>query len=89
MDTVFKALADKSRREILTILKRKDMTVSEIGTHFLFTGATLSHHLDILKRANLVISERRGQFIVYSLNTSVAEEVMKIFLNLFPPVKKL
>jgi DNA-binding transcriptional ArsR family regulator len=59
------------------------MTVQEIGSHFGFTGATLSHHLDILKRANLVISERKGQFIEYSLNTSVFEEVLKIFIDIF------
>ncbi len=83
MEAVFKALADKNRRKILEILKTKDMTVQEIGSHFKFTGATLSHHLDILKQANLVISERKGQFIEYSLNTSVFEEVLKIFIDIF------
>ncbi len=83
MDTVFKALADKNRRKILEILKQKDMIVSEIAQNFDFTGATLSHHLDILKQANLVISERKGQFIEYSLNTSVFEEVIKMFINIF------
>lgn len=83
MDTVFKALADKNRRKILEVLKKKDMTVNEIGKYLKVTGATLSHHLDILKRANLVVSERKGQFISYSLNTSVFEEVMKIFINFF------
>jgi len=83
MDTTFKALSDPSRRQILEILKEKDMTVTEIANHFDFTGATLSHHLDILKRANLIISEREGQFIRYSLNTSVLEETLKILINLF------
>lgn len=83
MDTVFKALSDKNRRKILEILKTKDMTVQEIGSHFSLSGATLSHHLDILKRANLIIGERQGQFIKYSLNTSVFEEMLKIFINIF------
>lgn len=83
MDNVFKALADKQRRKILEILKKQDMTAGEIGKNFDFTNATLSHHLEILKQANLVVSERKGQFIEYSLNTSVFEEVLKIFMNLF------
>jgi DNA-binding transcriptional ArsR family regulator len=83
MDAIYKALADNSRRKILEILKEKDMTVTEIAQHFNFTGATLSHHLDILNRANLVIRERQGQFIKYSLNTSVFEEVLKTLINLF------
>jgi len=83
MDTLFKALADGNRRKILEILKKRDMTVNEIRKYFRFSGATLSHHLDILKRANLVVTQREGQFIHYSLNTSVFEEVMKTFINIF------
>lgn len=83
MDTVFKALSDPSRRKILEVLKNGDLTVNEIRRHFGFSGATLSHHLDTLKKANLVISERDGQHIRYSLNTSVFEEVVKTFLSLF------
>lgn len=83
MDSVFKALADKNRRKILEILKKRDMTAGEIISHFGITGATLSHHLDILKRANLVIAERNGQYITYSLNISVFEEVMKHIMDFF------
>ena len=83
MDKVFKALADKNRRKILEILKMSDMNVGEISRYFNMTGASLSHHLNVLKQANLIISERKGQFIEYSLNTSVFEEVMKMFLNYF------
>lgn len=82
IDQIYKALADPSRREILSILKGKDMTVTELKTHFKFTQASLSHHLDILKRARLVIYQRDGQFNRYSLNTSVFEEVIKIVMNL-------
>ena len=83
IDSVFKALSDPTRRQILTFLKKKDMAVKEINEHFPITMASISHHLDILKRAELVISERKGQMIFYSLNTSVFEEVMKIFLQFF------
>ena len=83
MQTVFQALSDPTRRKILEILKQKDMTVGEIGKHFEITAASLSHHLDALKRANLVVSQRKGQFIQYSLNTSVFEEVAKMLINLF------
>jgi len=83
LDSTFKALADPHRRHILTLLKKHDLTVSEIQKHFSFTAATLSHHLDILKRANLVIAEREGQFIRYSLNLSAFEEATQLFFNLF------
>lgn len=83
MDTLFKALADPSRRKIIQLLKKKDMSVSDLLEEFDFTQASLSHHLDILKRADLVTTERRGQFIIYSLNTSVFEEAAALFLNLF------
>jgi DNA-binding transcriptional ArsR family regulator len=59
MDSIFKALADKNRRKILELLKQKDMSVSELLKHFKITQASLSHHLDILKRANLVIDEKK------------------------------
>lgn len=83
MDQVFKALSDKNRRKILEILRQKDMSVTEINRHFPITMASLSHHLSILKQANLVVTQRDGQHIYYSLNTSVFEEVMKLFINLF------
>jgi len=83
MQLVFQALSDPTRRKILEILKQKDMTAGEIGEHFEITAASLSHHLDALKRANLVVSQRKGQFIEYSLNTSVFEEVAKMLISLF------
>ncbi|EKE29879.1 MAG: Transcriptional regulator [uncultured bacterium (gcode 4)] len=81
MDSVYKALWDKNRRKIIEILREKDMSVSELLTHFPITQASLSHHLDILKRANLVLDERRWQFIFYSLNMSVFEEFVKWLLG--------
>ena len=83
MDEIFKALSDKTRRKILEILKEKDMTVGKIAAHFNLTGATLSHHLDILKKTRLVVSETKGQFREYSLNTSVFEESVRMLMNYF------
>ncbi len=85
LDSIFSALSDPHRRTILVLLKQRDMTVAEIKSHFAFTGPTLSHHLDTLKRANLVIAEREGQFIRYSLNTSVFEDILRTISSLFPP----
>ncbi len=82
IDIVFKTLADKNRRRVLQLLKQKEMTVSELLTHFEITQASLSHHLDVLKRAHFVIDQRRGQFIYYSLNHSVFEETVNLILNL-------
>lgn len=89
MDLIFKALSDPTRRKILEILKVKDVTVSEIGSHFPITGASLSHHLDTLKRARLIIPQRQGQFIYYSLNTSVFEDSVKILMNIFQKGKNV
>ena len=83
MDSAFKALADPNRRKVLELLKEKDMSVSELLEHFEITQASLSHHLDVLKRAELVIAERKGQFIFYSLNISVFEGFLKNLMNIF------
>ena len=72
----FKALNDPVRREILMMLRAGRMSAGEIGTHFSLTGASVSYHLSILKKADLVRESRRGNFIDYELNTSVVEEVM-------------
>lgn len=71
------ALSDENRRIILTVLKRGDMPVGEILRHLDITGASLSHHLSVLKAADLVSARRDGQQIIYSLNLSVFEEVIK------------
>ena len=81
-NNLFKALSDKTRREILERLKEKDMTAGEIAECFNITKASISHHLSILKQASLVTDERNGQFIYYSLNTSVFEDVVGWFIGL-------
>ncbi len=72
----FKALSDPARREILVLLKQGRLSAGEIGSHFDMTGATISYHLSILKKAELVHESREKNFIYYELNTSVVEEVM-------------
>ncbi|MBQ4577019.1 MAG: winged helix-turn-helix transcriptional regulator [Firmicutes bacterium] len=72
----FKALADPVRRDILTLLRQGRLSAGEIGSYFDMTGATISYHLGILKKAELVFEQREKNFIYYELNTSVVEEVM-------------
>lgn len=72
----FKALSDKTRREILTLLRAGPLSVGEIGAHFDITGATLSHHLSILKQADLIIDSKKGKFIYYELNTTVLDDII-------------
>ena len=72
----FKALSDPVRRDILTLLKKGSLSAGEIGSHFDMTGATISYHLNILKKAELVYENREKNFIYYELNTSVVEEIM-------------
>jgi len=72
----FKALSDPVRRDILTLLKKGSLSAGEIGGHFDMTGATISYHLSMLKKADLVFENKQKNFIYYELNTSVVEEVM-------------
>lgn len=75
----FKALSDSTRREILDLLKEGSLSAGEICSHFEMTGATVSHHLNILKNANLITDGKQGKYIYYELNLSVFEEVIHWF----------
>lgn len=77
MNLLFKALNDKTRREILEMLKEEDMTAGDIADNFHISKPSISHHLDLLKQAKLVVSVKKGQFIYYSLNTTVMDEIIK------------
>ena len=72
----FKALSDPIRRQILTMLKKGRMSAGEISSHFDMTQATVSYHLKLLKEAELVFEEREKNYIYYTINISVIEEVM-------------
>ncbi len=81
---VFKAMADPTRRAILKRLQSGSLTAGEIGEAFEITSASLSHHFAVLKQADLVRTERRGQFIVYSLNSTVFEDLARMLFDMFP-----
>jgi len=81
MNDIFKALNDPTRREILGILKSKDLSAGEIADHFNISKPSISHHLDILKRAYLITFEKKGQFVIYSVNTTVMEDVLQWILT--------
>ncbi len=85
---VFKALSDPSRRKILKLLQGGSKTAGELAGSFDMTKGSLSHHFNVLKAADLVRSERRGQQIVYSLNTTVFEDVAALLLELFAVDKR-
>lgn len=77
----FKALADPTRRKILELLAKKDMNAGDIAYYFNISKPSISHHLNILKNADLISDERQGQNIIYSLNTSVFEDMVKWFFD--------
>ena len=81
-DTVFKAIADPQRRKILKLLQSGSLTAGQIAAAFDITKGSLSYHFNILKDADLIRSERRGQEQVYSLNTSVLEDLAVLVLGL-------
>ena len=81
MNTVFKALSDPTRRKILEYLKDTNMTAGQIADKFIISKPSISHHLNVLKNAELIWGEKDGQNIIYSLNTTVVQEVMKWFLD--------
>ena len=82
MNDAFKALSDPSRRRMLQLLADRDMTAGEIAACFEMTKPSVSHHLGILKNAGLVDDERRGQNIVYSLNTTIFQQLMSWFFDI-------
>ncbi len=72
----FKALSDPTRRQIIELLRNKNMTAGDIVDQFQMTGASISHHLSILKNAGLVTDDKQGKYIYYELNLSVVEEIL-------------
>ena len=81
MNNLFKAFNDLTRREILELLKNGDMTAGDIADHFEMSKPSISHHLDLLKQADLVISVKQGQFVTYSLNMTVMDEILAWFVQ--------
>lgn len=84
MNKVFQALAHTDRREILRLLKKHgELNAGELSEHFDFSKPTLSHHLKALSDAQLIVRERRGQYLYYQINQSVFEEVLAVMFDLF------
>ncbi|AFQ59231.1 transcriptional regulator of SdpC synthesis operon (ArsR family) [Bacillus subtilis] len=81
MNNVFKAISDPTRRKILDLLKGGDMTAGDIAEHFNISKPSISHHLNILKQAEVISDHRKGQFIYYSLNTTVLQDSINWMLN--------
>lgn len=84
----FAALSDPNRQKIIDLLKKKEMAVYDIAKYLDITLATLSHHLDVLKRADLISGRRDGQKIIYSLNLSVVEELTEQIIKFLKTNKK-
>jgi ArsR family transcriptional regulator, arsenate/arsenite/antimonite-responsive transcriptional repressor len=82
MNDVFKALNDPARREILRMLRKGDMTAGDIAAKFEMTAPSISHHLDKLKRAGLVTTVKQGQFVLYSINTTIIDDLLEYILKL-------
>lgn len=82
MNLLFKALGDPTRRQIIELLRKRDMTAGEIADYFSISKPSISHHLDLLRQANVVMSIKEGQFITYSLNTTVFDEMVKWVMDM-------
>jgi ArsR family transcriptional regulator, arsenate/arsenite/antimonite-responsive transcriptional repressor len=88
IDQTFKALADPTRRTILSLLRDGDLPAGEIAAHFPVAWASVSHHLSVLREAGLVLATREGQFIRYSLNTTVVQDALQHLLEIAPRRKE-
>ena len=82
MNFLFKALNDETRRQILELLTEKDMNAGDIADQFNISKPSISHHLDILRRADLITSEKKGQYVLYSVNTSILDDLLSWVLSL-------
>jgi ArsR family transcriptional regulator len=82
LNAVFKAIADPTRRQILHLLRKEEMTAGDVAAHFDMTKPTMSHHFAVLKDAGLITSRREGQTLWYALDTTVLEDVLAWSLEL-------
>jgi DNA-binding transcriptional ArsR family regulator len=80
---VFKAISDPTRREILKLLNDKDLSAGEIAKHFDISKPALTKHLNILREAELVSSEKQGNFVIYSINVTVLQQALSGFMAIF------
>lgn len=87
MSDVFKALSDPTRRKILQLLRAQDLSAGDISKEFEMSKPAISKHLDILKNADLIDCVKRGQFVVYSINTTDLQNTLQDFLSFFEHTK--
>ena len=83
MNKTFQALSDPTRRKILQMLQIEDLTAGDIAKAFRMTKPSVSHHLNILKNAELVTAKREGQYLIYSLNSTVIQEFIQELMTIF------
>lgn len=88
MNEVYKALSDPTRRSILQLLRKQDMTAGELGEHFDISAPALSRHFSVLKSAGLITSEKQANFVTYQVNVSVLEEALLSLMDLFELEKR-
>jgi DNA-binding transcriptional ArsR family regulator len=88
LDLLFKALRDPTRRRVLEMLKERDLTAGQIAEAFSMTAPSISYHLDLLKHAQLVSSRKKGQFVTYSLETTVLDDSLGWILDLIKKGKR-
>ncbi len=86
---MFKALADPTRRKILHLLGKGEMTAGQLAGNFSISAPSMSHHFNILKNADLVFVRRDGQQLYYSLNTTVFQDVLTLLFDIFPKLETL
>lgn len=82
MNDVWGALSDPTRRTILALLRKRNLTAGEIADNFNMTKPSISHHLNILRQAELVFSEKKGQQVEYSINTTVLQDILSFVADL-------
>jgi len=82
MNNIFKALDDPTRRQIVDLLKNGDMTAGEIANEFSISKPSITYHLDLLRQGGLITSQKKGQFVLYTLDTAVIDETVKWFFEL-------
>ncbi|MDD3967011.1 MAG: autorepressor SdpR family transcription factor [bacterium] len=83
MNKVFSALSDETRRKILLLLRKGSLSAGEIAEHFAISKPSITFHLNLLREAALVYSRKQGQYVIYTLQVSVFEEAMMMFMNMF------
>lgn len=89
MNEAWNALSDPTRRKILTMLRKSDLNAGEIASQFEMSKPSISHHLSILKQADLVTTKKVGQNMIYSINTSVLEDILNWFSGMIGKDKPL